>query len=85
MARPIANLRLRLPETLRKKLAQEAEKSERSLNSEILWRLGQSLGTEGAAIVHEFDALEQHIRRRVDEVVAKILAEARDKGQKISE
>jgi Arc-like DNA binding domain len=80
MARPIANLRLRLPETLRKKLAQEAEKSQRSLNSEILWRLGQSLGAEGAAIVHGFDALEQHIRRRVDEVVAKMLADGEQKS-----
>jgi hypothetical protein len=77
MARPIANLRLRLPETLRRKLATEAEKSQRSLNSEILWRLGQSLGAEGSALVEEHETLEQHLKRKLDEVVDKLLAERR--------
>jgi hypothetical protein len=39
----IVLLQLRLPEALRKRLANEAETSKRSLNSEVLWRLGQTL------------------------------------------
>jgi hypothetical protein len=47
MARKVAddavvNLRFRLPELLRRQLVAEAERSKRSLNSEILWRLGQT-------------------------------------------
>jgi Arc-like DNA binding domain len=77
MARPIANLRLRLPETLRRKLATEAEKSQRSLNSEILWRLGHSLGAEGAALVQEYETLDQQVKRKLNEILEKMLAERR--------
>jgi len=39
-------LQVRMPEKLRRHLASEAEKAKRSLNSEILWRLGQTFGEE---------------------------------------
>jgi hypothetical protein len=77
MARPIANLRLRLPDALRRKLAAEAEKSQRSLNSEILWRLGQSLGAEGASLVEEYETLDQQVKRKLNEVLERMLAERR--------
>ena len=44
-------LQVRMPEALRRKLASAAEKNARSLNSEILWRLGQTLGEEWGRFV----------------------------------
>ncbi len=40
------SFKLRMPEGLRQKLEAEAEKSGRSMNSEILWRLGHSFSPE---------------------------------------
>jgi hypothetical protein len=54
------NLRLRLTEELREMLTAEAEKANRSLNSEILWRLGQTFGEEWKRFVAE---MEDHERR----------------------
>lgn len=45
-ATDLVNLTLRLPEALRQRLASEAEKASRSLNSEILWRLGQTFSDQ---------------------------------------
>ena len=42
---PIA-LQVRMTEGLRRKLAGAAQKNGRSLNAEILWRLGQTLEKE---------------------------------------
>jgi hypothetical protein len=39
-------LQVRMPEALRQQLATEAEKANRSLNSEVLWRLDQTFGEE---------------------------------------
>jgi hypothetical protein len=38
----VISFKLRMPEGLRQKLEAEAKKAERSINSEILWRLGQT-------------------------------------------
>jgi hypothetical protein len=64
------NLRLRLPEALRKALDAEAEKANRSLNSEILWRLGQTFGEEWQrfiAGVEEREKSEQEHRQKMVE------------------
>lgn len=42
---PIA-LQVRMTEAFRRQLANAADKSGRSLNAEILWRLGQTFGEE---------------------------------------
>ena len=42
----IVNVRLRLPEALRQRLVAAAEEADRSLNSEILWRLGHTFAGE---------------------------------------
>ncbi len=55
-----ANLRLRLPEGLRQRLANEAEKAQRSLNSEIIWRLGQTLSEEWQRFIAGMEEKEQH-------------------------
>jgi hypothetical protein len=62
------NLRLRLPDALRQKLAVEAEAAERSLNSEILWRLGQTFGAEWQRYVAGIEKAE----RDADELRKKV-------------
>ena len=62
-------LQVRLPDGLRRKLAQAANKNARSLNSEIVWRLGQSLGAEGAGFFEQHEAFEKQVERVLDEIV----------------
>jgi hypothetical protein len=62
------NLRLRLPEGLRQSLANEAEKANRSLNSEVLWRLGRSLGPEWEELVQKAEERE----KREDELIERL-------------
>jgi hypothetical protein len=72
MARKLTDtvaLQVRLPEGLRRKLAAEAEKSQRSLNSEVVWRLGQSFGTEGGLLVDQHEAAEKELAKVLDEIV----------------
>jgi hypothetical protein len=71
----IVNVRVRMIEALRKKLAAEAKANERSLNSEIVYRLGQSLGTEGAEMVKMHESVEQRLMRMFEEIVAKMQVE----------
>jgi hypothetical protein len=62
----VVNLRLRLPEALRKQLDVAAEKSNRSLNSEILWRLGQTFGKEWMEFVGEMEQQERDDQERLE-------------------
>jgi Arc-like DNA binding domain len=73
-ATDVINIRVRMPEGLRKRLAGEAERAQRSLNSEIVWRLGQSLGPEGAEFIKEHEAFDQKLERAIEEALAKIVA-----------
>lgn len=77
------NLRLRMPEALRKTLVGEAEKANRSLNSEILWRLGQTFGEQWQRFIAGMEELERSEQERLDRLmqnpelrkaVAKIIA-----------
>jgi len=62
----VVNLRLRLPEALRKQLDGAAEKFNRSLNSEILWRLGQTFGEKWLEFIGEIEEQERDDQERVD-------------------
>jgi hypothetical protein len=62
-----AHLRLRLPEGLRRNLADAAKKSNRSLNSEIVWRLMHTL-TEGKEVIGQYDQVEQEIQKVISEI-----------------
>jgi Arc-like DNA binding domain len=55
----IVALQVRLTEALRKELADEAEKNKRSLNSEILWRLGQTLDARWQEYISIIDKQHQ--------------------------
>jgi hypothetical protein len=61
-------LTLRLPEGLRAQIAAEADKAERSLNAEILWRLGQTLGEEWRRFIAGVEEKE----KRSEEIVERI-------------
>jgi translation initiation factor 2 alpha subunit (eIF-2alpha) len=63
------NLRLRLPEGLRKQLDVAAEKSNRSLNSEILWRLGQTFGKEWLEFIGEIEQQERNEKEVLDRLM----------------
>ena len=77
----VVNLRLRLPEGLRKQLDVAAEKSKRSLNSEILWRLGQTFGKEWMEFVGEIEEQERNEKERAERFLNN--PEARAKVSKI--
>jgi hypothetical protein len=65
----VVNLRLRLPEGLRKQLDVEAEKANRSLNSEILWRLGQTFGKEWLEFIGEIEQQENREQEVLDRLM----------------
>jgi hypothetical protein len=73
----VVNLRLRLPEALRKQLDLAAEKSNRSLNSEILWRLGQTFGKEWMEFVGEMEQQERDDQERLERFMNNPEARAR--------
>jgi hypothetical protein len=64
-----AHLRLRLPAELRKAIAVEAEKANRSLNAEILWRLGQTLSEEWQRFIAGMEKIEKDEQERVDQLL----------------
>ena len=73
----VVNLRLRLPEALRKQLGVEAEKANRSLNSEILWRLGQTFGKEWLEFIGEIEEQERSDQERAERFLNNPEARAR--------
>jgi hypothetical protein len=85
----IVNVRLRLPEALRQRLADEAEEAGRSLNSEILWRLGHTFaGEKWDQFVAEAEEQEKRrqevleemrLRPEVQALVMKFLAKSKEK------
>lgn len=74
------NLRLRLPEALRQKLEAEAEEAGRSMNSEILWRLGQTFSEQWQRFIAGVEE-----RERKAEEIGKRLAESPEVQKIISD
>jgi hypothetical protein len=64
----MVNLRLRLPEGLRERLADEAEEANRSLNSEILWRLSHTFGGKWEQFVAEAEEEEKRRQEILEEM-----------------
>jgi Arc-like DNA binding domain len=62
------NLRLRLPEALRIKLVSEADRNKRSINSEILYRLGQTFGEEFLRFIAGIEEREEREKRALEQL-----------------
>ena len=76
----IVNLKVRFSEAMRARLAQEAKRNNRSLNGEIVYRLGTTLGPEGLALASQFEELQAEAAKLLREVVQRVIAE-RQKGK----
>jgi hypothetical protein len=79
-----------MPEMLRKRLASEAEQNQRSLNSEILWRLGQTLEKEWQDFIAGKEQAEKDEQELIEkmtqtpefrESIARILAKMKKEGR----
>ena len=73
----IVNIKVRCIEALRARLEQEAKKNQRSLNGEIVYRLGASFGAEGVALAGQFEEAEKEIQKKLQEIVAKLVLDRR--------
>jgi len=73
-------LQVRMTEGLHVKLVEAAEANSRSLNSEIVWRLGQSFGEDewGKQAEEKDQRLKEKIREVMEEFMAKRKEEGRD-------
>jgi hypothetical protein len=65
----IVNLKLRFPEAMRQRIEQEAKRNNRSLNGEIVYRLGTTFGEEGVALVDQYEMAQKEIKRLLEEIV----------------
>ena len=66
----VISFKLRMPEGLRQKIEAEALKAERSMNSEILYRLGQTFGPEWQRFINgveEQERRDEKFRRKMVE------------------
>ena len=63
------NLRVRMPETLRTTIAVEAAKAGRSLNSEILYRLGLTLDEQWQRFVAGIEKEEKSVAELCERVI----------------
>ncbi|CAJ0867153.1 hypothetical protein AMST5_01926 [freshwater sediment metagenome] len=71
MAKPVPEFRLRLPEKLRAEIEEQAKKNQRSINSEILARLQNSLTLDAydwEMIASDVEKLKDQVGRLRDDV-----------------
>jgi hypothetical protein len=73
----IVNMKVRFTEEIRARLEQEAKKSNRSINSEIVYRLLQTFGAEGAMLADQFKERTNELAKELDRIVKRIVAERR--------
>jgi hypothetical protein len=76
-ATDIVSLKVRFTEAMRARIEQEAKKNQRSLNGEIVYRLGTTFGAEGIPLVAEFEEVEERLSRHLREIVERFVAEGR--------
>ncbi len=65
----VISFKLRMPEGLRQKIEAEAKAAERSMNSEILWRLGQTFGEEWQRFIAGVEERERSEQERYDQMM----------------
>lgn len=85
----VVALQVRLPEAMRKQIAADAERNKRSLNSEILWRLGQTMDNrwvEYVAVLERQEASDKEFIERMRAnpetraLLSELVAKMRKKG-----
>jgi hypothetical protein len=74
----IVSLKVRFTEAMRGRIEQEAKKNQRSLNGEIVYRLGTTFGAEGVGLIAQFEEEEKRIAKYLHELVVRISAEQMD-------
>jgi predicted Ser/Thr protein kinase len=74
-AEDIVSLKVRFTEAMRGRIEQEAKKNQRSLNGEIVYRLGTTFGAEGVSLVAQFEDTEKEIAKHLREIVERLVAE----------
>ncbi len=81
-ARDVVSLKVRFTEAMRARIEQEAKKNQRSLNGEIVYRLGTTFGAEGVELVGQYEEAEKELARRLSEIVEQIKADLAEKRRK---
>lgn len=76
----MVDMKVRFQEAFRARLEQEAKKNNRSINGEIVYRLGTTFGAEGVALAGEFEKHEREVAKKFREVVERMIVDARKKG-----
>jgi Arc-like DNA binding domain len=71
----IVNLKVRFPEAMRARLAAEAKRNQRSLNGEIVYRLGVTFGPEGPALVRQYEDVQAELARAMSKIADRLLNE----------
>jgi hypothetical protein len=66
----IVPLQVRMPEALRQNLAVEAERNQRSLNGEIVWRLGQTFGEDWQKFIAQVEQAEAERKAATEALVS---------------
>jgi hypothetical protein len=69
----IVHLKLRLPEHMRKQLADAAEAADRSMNSEIISRLGWSFSPEWQQFISAVEERERKVAQAREEALNELL------------
>jgi len=69
----VISFKLRMPEGLRQKIEAEAANAERSMNSEILYRLGQTFGEEWQRFISRVEEREKGEQEHRQKMVEQLL------------
>jgi predicted Ser/Thr protein kinase len=75
----IVSLKIRFTEAMRTRIEQEAKKANRSLNGEMVYRLGLTFGAEGVELANQFEEAEKEMMKAVREAMQRILADTKAK------
>ena len=78
----IVSLKVRFTEAMRARIEQEAKKANRSLNGEMVYRLGLTFGAEGVELANQFEEAEKEMMTAAREIIQRLAIEARAKRLK---
>ena len=67
------------------RIEHEAKNNQRSLNGEIVYRLGQSFGAEGVELARQYEERERELKAKLREIFDQLLADLRAKRRTTDE